>query len=84
MSPKKWFLGGVISLGTFLGLIDGSNAIFTLGGSLLSFAGASVAAGYGAMAAWAKTKIKNKKQQNFNQFIHMVEEGTKFLVDLKG
>ncbi len=42
MSPKKWFLGGVISLGTFLGLIDGSNAIFTLGGSLLSFAGASV------------------------------------------
>ena len=51
MSPRKWLLGAVVSVGTFLGLIDGSTAIFTLGGSLLSFAGASVAAGYGAVKA---------------------------------
>ena len=58
MSPKKWLLGGVVSLGTFLGLVDSSAAIFTLGVSLLSFAGASVAAGYGAVVALGKDKDK--------------------------
>lgn len=51
MSPRKWKLGALVSIGTFLGLIDGSASIPTFGVSLLSYLGASVAAGYGAIEA---------------------------------